>query len=84
MTETEVLALLRDVFLSEFEIEPGAVVPGARLREDLDLDSIDAVALAARLESEVGALLKEEKLRSIRTVEDVITLVRTLAAPTLP
>ena len=84
MTETEVLALLRDVFLSEFEIEPGAVGPGARLREDLDLDSIDAVALAARLESEVGALLKEEKLRSIRTVEDVITLVRTFSAPTVP
>jgi acyl carrier protein len=83
MTETEVLALLREVFRTEFEIEPHEVVPSARLREDLDLDSIDAVALAARLESEVGALLKEEKLRSIRTVADVIVLVRTLAAPTL-
>jgi acyl carrier protein len=82
MTETEVLALLKEVFHAEFEIAPDAVVPAARLREDLDLDSIDAVALAARLESETGAVLKEEKLREIRTVQDVIALVRGLLAST--
>ena len=82
MTQTEALALLREVFQTEFEIEAEAVVPTARLREDLDLDSIDAVALAARLETETGAVLKEDKLREIRTVEDVVALVRGLLPPT--
>jgi len=82
MSEGEVLALLRQVFASEFEIEPDAVTPSARLGDDLDLDSIDAVALAARLERETGAVLKEDRLREIRTVQDVIVLVRGLLAPT--
>jgi len=81
MTETEGLALLKRVFQAEFEIAPEAVIAAARLREDLDLDSIDAVALAARLESVTGVVLKEEKLREIRTVQDVIALVRGLPAP---
>lgn len=82
MSEGEVLALLRRVFEEEFEIEPDAVKPGAQLGEDLDLDSIDAVALAARLERETGCVLKEDRLREIRTVQDVVVLVRGLLAPT--
>jgi acyl carrier protein len=78
MTEARLLSLLREIFESEFEIEGDAVVPEARLREDLDLDSIDAVSLAARLENETGAVLKEEKLRSLRTVGDVVALLQGL------
>jgi len=82
MSEAEVLALLRQVFEDEFEIEPDLVIPAARLGDDLDLDSIDAVALAARLERETGVVLKEERLREVRTVQDVIGLVRGILAPT--
>lgn len=81
MTEARLLSLLREIFESEFEIEGAAVVPEARLREDLDLDSIDAVSLAARLENETGAVLKEEKLRSLRTVSDVVALLQGLPLP---
>lgn len=80
MTRDEVLALLRRVLASEFELEPEAIVPEARLREDLDLDSVDGVALAARLESETGHALKEERLRRLRSVDDVVTLVHGLLA----
>lgn len=82
MNDGEVLSLLRRVFESEFEIGPDAVTPAARLGDDLDLDSIDAVALAARLERETGVVLKEERLREVRTVQDVIVLVRGILAPT--
>ena len=67
MTPESVLPALRELLCREFELASEAVVPGARLREDLDLDSIDAVALAARLEQETGLLLKEERLRRLRT-----------------
>lgn len=78
MTDPGTLALLRKIFRAEFEIEPEGVVPTARLREDLDLDSIDAVALAARLEAEIGLVLKDESLRELRTVADVMALVERL------
>lgn len=81
MTEPEALLLLRTVFASEFEIEPDEVLPPARLREDFELDSIDAVLLAARLESETGVLLKDEKLKSLRTVSDVISVLQGIPLP---
>ena len=81
MTDPEVLVLLREVFQSEFEIEPAAVRPEARLPEDLDLDSIDAGSVAARLEYGAGAVLKEERLKSLRTVSDVVALLRGLPLP---
>ena len=79
MTREEVLGRLREILPKEFELAPEAIVPDARLKEDLDLDSIDAVALAARLEQETGLLLKEERLKRLRTVRDVVDVVYELA-----
>lgn len=75
MTREEILARVRDVLCSEFDLAAATAAPGARLREDLDLDSIDAVALAARLEQETGLLLKDERLQRLRTVQDVVDVV---------
>jgi acyl carrier protein len=79
MTRDEVLARLREILPKEFELAPEAIVPEARLKDDLDLDSIDAVALAARLEQETGLFLKEERLKRLRTVQDVVEVVLELA-----
>jgi acyl carrier protein len=49
MTREESLALVLDVLRNDFEVAAEAAVPAARLGEDLDLDSIDAVALVTRL-----------------------------------
>ena len=45
--------------------------------DDLDLDSIDAIDLAVKLEERVGLDLEEEQLRSLRLVQDVVDLVHT-------
>jgi acyl carrier protein len=72
----EVLALLRRIFAREFELPADQVVPGAHLVDDLDLDSVDAVSLAARLEEETGATLEEEDLKAMDTVASVVEIVR--------
>lgn len=65
-----------------FEVAPGKVVPEARLFEDLDLDSIDAVDLLVRLQGLVGRRIRAEEFRSVRTVQDVVDCVgRLLAQP---
>ena len=81
MTREEILACVLDVLRSDFEVAAEAAVPTARLREDLDLDSIDAVALAARLEEETGLLLKEERLKRLLTVQDIVDVVFELQGP---
>ena len=57
MTKEEVLGRINDVLAGEFEIDRAKLVPEARLFEDLDLDSIDAVDLVVRMQQQTS--LKE-------------------------
>jgi acyl carrier protein len=45
------------------------------LVDDLDLDSIDAVDLAVRVEEKTGLSLTEADLKSIRTIQDIVDLI---------
>ncbi len=55
-----------------FGIDPARIQPQARLGEDLDIDSIDAVDLIVQLKPLLGGNLKPEAFRSVRTVQDVV------------
>lgn len=81
MTREEILARVQALLQSEFDLDFERTPPAARLQEDLDLDSIDLVALAMRLEQETGLLLKEDRLHRLCTVEDVVGFVLVLQTP---
>ncbi|MHA6908799.1 acyl carrier protein [Ralstonia pseudosolanacearum] len=80
MTETEILERIRSIFQENFAIEPARVTPEAHLFEELDLDSIDAVDLAIKLQEMTGRRIKPEEFKSVRTVGDVIGAVQALLA----
>ena len=80
MTDDDVLAQLREILHTNFEIEPARVTPAAHLFNDLDLDSIDAVDLAIKLQEMTGKRIKPEEFKSVRTVGDVINAVHSLIA----
>jgi len=73
--------MVRRVLRTEFELEPDALAEDAHLIDDLELDSVDAVALAVRLEEETGIALEEEALKALRTVGDVVGAVHERLAP---
>ena len=74
------LAQLRDTLARLFEVDPARVTPGARMREDLDIDSIDAVDLVLELGRVAGRRIEPALFRNARTVEDVLdTALRALA-----
>ena len=79
-TKEEVLSAIVDVLVSEFELDRAKLVPEARLFEDLDLDSIDAVALVVRLQQQTGLKVKAEDFKAIRTLGDVADVIVKLAA----
>ena len=58
-----------------FEVPAEKVTREARLYEDLDLDSIDAVDLMVKLQDLTGRKLKAEEFRSVKTVGDVVDRV---------
>ena len=75
ISKDEILRKIADVFVKEFRIDRTAIRPEAQLYKDLDLDSIDAIDLVVKLELEVGIKLKEDELRKIRTVQDVVDVI---------
>jgi acyl carrier protein len=65
---------------SLFEISPEQITWEARLEEDLDLDSIDAVDLVVRLQEITKKRIQPEQFKSVRTVEDIVDAVGNLLA----
>ncbi|MCU6681017.1 MULTISPECIES: acyl carrier protein [Leclercia] len=61
-----------------FEIAPEEITPEARLYEDLELDSIDAVDMIVHLQKKTGKKIKPETFKSVRTVQDVVDAVEQL------
>lgn len=58
-----------------FGLDSARVQPDARLVEDLELDSLDAIDLAVKVEETTGLALDEARIRDLRTVDDVIVAI---------
>lgn len=79
-TKEEILKEISSVLETEFEVEPSKLVPEARLYEDLDLDSIDAVDLVVRLQQRTGIKVVADDFKAIRTLGDVVEVIEKLLA----
>ncbi|MCH8686372.1 acyl carrier protein [Pedomonas mirosovicensis] len=81
-TKEEIFETLRGLLVEHFELDAEAIRLDARLYEDLEIDSIDAVDLLAELRSELGRRIDPQAFRQIRTVGDVVdTIDRLLNEP---
>lgn len=77
-TRESIFAELRTILEELFEIPGHAITPEAHLYEELDLDSIDAIDLVAKLQDLTGKRVKPEDFKSARTVKDIVDSVYTL------
>lgn len=75
LSRDDVYTKLRSYLEDMFEIPGDKISLDARLYEDLDLDSIDAVDLVVKLQELTGRKLKVDEFKSVRTVGDVIDRV---------
>jgi acyl carrier protein len=75
MDQGLILSRLRQLLAETFDVDPTRVTPDADLYRDLDLDSIDAVDLAIKLQEMTGKRIKPDEFRSVRTVGDVLLAV---------
>jgi acyl carrier protein len=72
MTKDEIFARLKAVLIESFSIPAEKITPEARLYEDLDIDSIDAVDMMVQLRSLTERRLQPEAFRTVRTLGDVV------------
>ena len=71
----EILIAIKTIMVEMFEIEEEAITLKARLYEDLDFDSIDAIDMIVQLKEMTGKAVKPEDFKSARTIGDVVEAV---------
>lgn len=74
-SDNEVFDHLRKTLVELFDIDADDITPEARLYEDLDIDSIDAVDMVVELKRFTGRRIDPEDFKSVRTVQDVLDAV---------
>jgi acyl carrier protein len=68
----EILAAIKEIMVDLFEIDEQAIKLEARLYEDLDFDSIDAVDMIVKLKEMTGKTVQPEDFKTARTIGDVV------------
>lgn len=77
-TREEIFNKLKEILVGDFEINEDLITPEANLFDDLELDSIDAVDLAVKVQYFTGEKIPPENFKKIRTISDVIDTIEEL------
>lgn len=78
ISRDDILEQVRRILVELFEIDADEVHLDARLYEDLDIDSIDAVDMVVELKRFTGRRVNPEDFKAVRTIDDVVTAVERL------
>lgn len=83
VTEQQVFDELKKILVETFEVKPEEVTKDAKIYDDLDIDSIDAVDLMVKLQPFiVNRRISPADFKSVRTIGDLTeTLVKLINAP---
>lgn len=77
-TKEEIMEAVVSALHETFGLERAKLVPGAHLYDDLGIDSIDAIDLMVKLQKLIGKRMQPEPFKSVRTIEDVVSVIHTL------
>lgn len=80
ITREEIIKQTNEALKKEFEFKDDQLLPTAQLRDDLGLDSLDAVDMVVVLEQKFGVTLRQGyDLRTIVTLNDLYDFIEKLA-----
>jgi acyl carrier protein len=72
VSKSQIAEVLAKYLQDLFDLPTEKVILTARLSEDLDLDSIDAIDLVVKLQEYTGRKISPSEFKSVRTVGDVV------------
>lgn len=61
-----------------FELDPAVLTENARIYDEFDIDSIDAVDLIVELRSYTGKKISPEDFKNVQTIGDIVNCVEAL------
>ena len=77
-SKEQIYQQLVEVMEELFEIPATEISPESNLNDDLDIDSIDAVDMAVKLNEITGKKIRPDEFKNISTVNDVVDVVHQL------
>jgi acyl carrier protein len=72
LSRDEIIAMVSEVLQQEFDFTNEELKLDTHLVDDLDLDSIDAIDMAVRLEERTGLHFEDDDLKSLQTIRDIV------------
>ena len=66
---------VKEIIVETTNCDEEKVVAGANLKDDLGIDSLDAMELSMALEDAYGITIEEDALHSFVTVSDIVTYI---------
>ncbi len=78
-SKNEIFEQTKQIMQELFELDEEQLVPEARLYEDLDIDSIDAVDLLIELKKFSGKSIEPERFKDVKTLGDIVNTIADIA-----
>ena len=76
MTDAEIIEIINNSMVEEFELDAEAMTPDAHLVKDLEMDSLDFVDLVVVLQEAFSVKLRNDpNIRQIQTLGDLHNLI---------
>jgi len=71
MKKDEIIEIVNNFLIEEFELEAEDLTPDAHLMNDLEIESLDFVDIVVIIEKDFGFKVKNEDLTGLRTLDDL-------------
>lgn len=77
MNRTEIEEKVKDFLIDDIEVDEAKILPDAKLKDDLGIDSLDFVDIVVLVEKKFGFKIKQEEMVGIDTLSKFCDYIET-------
>ncbi len=70
MEREEVVKIVNEFLIEEIEVDEDRISPDARIKDDLEIDSLDFVDIVVIVENNFGFKIKQEEMSNVMVLDD--------------
>lgn len=70
MERDEVINIMNEFLVEEIEVDKEVISPDARIKDDLEIDSLDFVDIVVIVEKNFGFKIKQEEMANVFVLND--------------
>ena len=75
MSKDELYEKIKEILINDFEVDETLIKPEARIADDIDLDSIDAVEMIVKAKPLLKGSVDPSVFKMTKTVQDVVDVL---------